>query len=516
MGLFLGIDVGTSSTKGVLVDDSGQVLARAVREHTVDRPEPGRVEMDGRVWWEELVSIVGELTTVVSEPPRAVGISGMGPCVLLTDVENRPVAPAALYGVDTRATVEIEELNRELGAKTIFEVCDSYLSSQSAGPKIRWFAKRMPEAYAAGRRFHMPASYLVAQLTGEHVLDRQSASQSTPLYDAATQDWHADWSDVVAAGITLPRLAWAGEVAGTVTGIAAQAVPGLPVGTPVVVGTIDAWAEGLSVAAASAGDLMLMYGTTLFLIGTTEHRVRHPSMWGTTGLSAGEWNLAGGMATSGAITAWLSDLFGRPSHAELVTEAAASGPGSRGLLMLPYFAGERTPIQDPRARGTVTGLTISHTRGDLYRAALEATAFGVRHNIETYRDAGVEISRVVAVGGGTQGALWPQIVSDVTGLSQEVRQVTVGASYGDAILAARAMGLEVDVAEWNPIATVVEPRRHQVYEDRYALYRELHERTCDIQHALVDGVRGGLEPVPERPGLGQRHGADTAVGEPAR
>ncbi|PFG41055.1 xylulokinase [Georgenia soli] len=485
MVTFLGIDVGTSSTKGVLVDESGTVLAQAVREHSVSRPDAGRVEIDGRLWWDEFVSIAAELTDRASEPPSAIGISGMGPCVLLTDADDQPVAPAALYGVDTRATAEIEQLNDELGADAIFETCDSYLSTQSAGPKLRWFANHMPEAYAAARRFHMPASYIVARLTGEYVLDRQSASQSTPLYDATTQEWHTAWTDVVAPGITLPRLAWAGDVAGSVTRAAAEAVPGLHPDTPVVVGTIDAWAEGLSVSAVSAGDLMLMYGTTLFLIGTTEHRVRHPSMWGTTGLSAGEWNLAGGMATSGAITGWLRDLFGSPSYTDLVAEAGESGPGSRGLVMLPYFEGERTPIQDPHARGTVTGLTISHTRGDLYRAALEATAFGVRHNIETFREAGVDVSRVVAVGGGTQSSLWPQIVSDVIGLPQEIRQVTVGASYGDAFLAARAAGLDVDIATWNPVTATVEPNTHQVYEDHYGHYRDLYAQTHHIQHALA-------------------------------
>ena len=133
------------------------------------------------------------------------------------------------------------------------------------------------------------------------------------------------------------------------------------------------------------------------------------------------------MATSGAITTWLRDLTGA-DYATLSAEAAASTPGANGLLMLPYFAGERTPIQDPDARGTIVGLTLAHTRGDLYRAALEATAFGVRHNVETYADAGVPIERVVAVGGGTTGSLWPQIVTDVIGRPQvlpEQRQLRV-------------------------------------------------------------------------------------------
>ncbi len=482
---FLGIDVGTSSTKGVLVDVHGTVLRRAVREHDVERPAPGRVEMDAVVWWDELVSIVTELLDGDAPAPSALGISGMGPCVLLTDDADTPVAPAALYGIDTRATAQIATIERELGRDEIFAACDSMLSTQAAGPKIAWFEAHMPEAYARATRFHMPASFLVSRLTGEYVLDRQSASQSTPLYDAASQKWDEERRQSIAPGIRLPELAWAGDVAGKVSDDAARLLPGLAAGTPVVVGTIDAWAEAQSVDALHPGDLMLMYGTTMFLVGTAGQRVRHPNLWGTTSLEPGRWNLAGGMATSGAITGWLRDLFGAPSYGELIAEAEASGPGARGVLMLPYFQGERTPIADPLARGTITGLTVGHTRGDLYRAALEATAFGVRHNVETFRDAGLDISRVIGVGGGTQSRLWPQIVADVTGLPQLLRKVTVGASYGGAFLAARAVGAADSIDRWNPVETVVEPVHHQVYDDRYALYRELYERTADIQHALA-------------------------------
>lgn len=487
--LFLGVDVGTSSTKGVLVDAAGTVVAQAVREHRVDNPRPGQFEMDGSIWWTEFVSITRELLATLDTGTKvaAIGVSGMGPCVQLTDADDRPVAPSALYGVDMRATAEIAELDDELGGDAIFERCDTHLTTQAAGPKFRWFARHAPEAWARARRFHMPASLLVANLTGEYVLDRQSASQCTPLYDAATQQWHSPWADAVAPGIALPRLAWAGERAGSVTAPAASET-GLPEGTPVAVGTIDAWAEGLSVGAARPGDLMLMYGTTMFLVGNTTQRVRHPNMWGTTGLVPGQYNLAGGMATSGAITTWLRDLT-CADYGTLSAEAAASKPGANGLLMLPYFAGERTPIQDPDARGTIVGLTLAHTRGDLYRAALEATAYGVRHNVETYADAGVPIERVVAVGGGTTGALWPQIVTDVIGRPQVLREKSVGASFGDAFLAARLLDHSLDIDAWNPAAQTLEPREGP-YADLYAHYLALHEATRDTQHAMAARQRG--------------------------
>jgi xylulokinase len=192
------------------------------------------------------------------------------------------------------------------------------------------------------------------------------------------------------------------------------------------------------------------------------------------------------MATSGAITAWLRDLIGVSDYAELFALAEAAGAGAHGLLLLPYFAGERTPIQDPDARGVLAGLTLLHTRGDLFRAVLEATAFGVRHNLETMRAAGAAIERIVAVGGGAQGTLWTQIVSDVTGLEQVIPTQTIGASLGAAFLAAGTLG-DVSIEAWNPPATIRRPRPEvrATYDSAYALYRELDRATRPIAHELA-------------------------------
>ena len=491
----LGVDIGTSSSKGVLVDSRGRVVATAVREHEVSRPAPGHVEMDPEVWWDEFVSIAREL--LAADPAAevaAVGVSGMGPCVVLSDADGRAVRPAILYGVDTRAGAQIGHLEELLGADEIVARGGSPLTSQAAGPKIAWVRDEEPEAYAAARRLHMPASWLASRLTGAYVLDHHSASQCWPLYDLQAGTWNTPWWDVVAPGIERPSLRWADEIAGTVTP-AASAATGLPVGIPVITGTIDAWAEAVSVGAQSPGDLMLMYGTTMFLVATTPAPVRTDAMWTTTGAFRGTHCLAGGMATSGAITGWWRDLLGGsdgtgPGFAELTAEAEEAGLGANGLVMLPYFAGERTPVQDPDARGVIAGLTLEHTRGDLYRATLEAVAFGVRHNVETMRAAGARIDRIVAVGGGTQGGLWTQIVSDVTGLVQEIPEVTVGAAYGDAYLAARAVaapGEKPDIAEWNPIAQrrMPDPDASGRYDLLFHVYRTLHEATAGLQHVLA-------------------------------
>ena len=480
MSLFLGVDIGTSSSKGVVVDAYGKVIGSAVREHGVDRPRPGHAEMDGEIWWDEFVSLATELTEGITVD--AVGVSGMGPCVLLTDAFGTPLRKAILYGVDTRATAQIAALTAELGgADAIRERCGSALSSQAAGPKLAWIAEHEPAVAARARRLFMPASWLAYRLTGAYVLDYHSASQCTPLFDTHALDWYSPWASRIAPDLELPPLAWPGDVAGTTT----RALAGIPAGTPVITGTIDAWTEAVSVGAQNPGDLMLMYGTTMFLIATVDRLVTSPSMWGTVGAFPGTRNLAGGMATSGAVTGWLRDLTDG-SFVDLLAEAEASGPGARGLLMLPYFAGERTPVMDPDARGVVAGLTLSHTRGDLYRAALEATALGVRHNLEFLPD----VRRVVAVGGGTRGGLWTRIVSDVTGRAQEVPRVTIGAAFGAAYLAGLTRG-PADIAAWNPIAETVEPdpSTKDGYDELYALYRDLYPATRAIAHSLANRQR---------------------------
>lgn len=477
------VDIGTSSSKGVLVDLEGRVLATATREHDVSRPHPGWVEMPGEVWWDEFRSLARELVQTADADVVAVGVSGMGPCVLVTDGAGVPLRPAILYGVDTRAGEQIAQLTAELGGAEILERCGSDLSTQAVGPKLQWLADIEPEVAAAARLLFMPASWLAWNLTGAYVLDHHSASQCTPLYDTIVGEWHSPWVERIAPGYQLPPLVWPGDVVGTVTGTASAAT-GIPTGVPVIAGTIDAWMEAVSVGAQNPGDLMLMYGTTMFLINTISDRVAVPGLWGTVGAFPGTRNLAGGMATSGAITAWLRGLFGAPGYPELLSEADAAGPGAHGLLMLPYFAGERTPIADPDARGVIAGLTVEHTRGDLYRAALEATAMGVRHNVEALRTAGGRVERVVAVGGGTQGGHWTQVVSDVTRLEQLIPRVTIGASYGAAFLAASVLHA-IDIAEWNPIVDRVSPSDDFTYDGLYSLYLELYRATAPVVHALA-------------------------------
>ncbi|GAA4532365.1 FGGY-family carbohydrate kinase [Amycolatopsis samaneae] len=486
-GLLLGVDIGTSSSKGVLVDPAGEVLARAVREHAVSTPHPGWVEHDPEdVWWRDFTAITGELLRAAGGRALAgLGVSGIGPCLLPADDAGSPLRPAILYGVDTRAVAEIVELDDELGAADILARCGSPLTSQAVGPKLRWLARHEPEVYRRTKKLLMASSFLVHRLTGRYVLDHHSASQCTPMYDLAAGEWARDWAERVAPGVALPDLLWPGEIAGEVSAEAAERT-GLPRGLPVVAGTVDAWAEATSVGVREPGDVMVMYGTTMFLVQVLTEPRPHPGLWGTRGVTPGSFTLAAGMATSGSITDWLRGLFGL-GYTELVARAAEVPAGSRGLLLLPYFAGERTPLFDPDARGVLAGLTTGHGRAEVYRAALEGIAYGVRHNLEAMAQAGGAAGRLVAVGGGTTGGLWTRIVSDVTGLAQQVPAETIGACLGDALLAAEGAGVEVDVARWNPISSTVEPDPVAAarYEEFYRHYRALYSATADTAHFLA-------------------------------
>lgn len=481
---FLGIDIGTGSSKGVLADHTGTVLRQARRDHTTATPRPGWYEHDAdAVWWGDVVALCRELLTDGGEPVTAVCISGIGPAVVITDEHDAPLRPAILYGIDTRCARQAAQQNERIGEGTLVERVGNVLSTQSLGPKLQWLADEEPETWARARRIYSAPAWAVRHLTGEYTFDRYSASASDPLYDLTRREyWDEMWEPY--AQLEWPRLAWPSDVIGEVSGVGAEAT-GVPQGTPVVAGTIDAMAEAYSVGCEHIGDTMIMYGSTLFMIQVTEVMVPSTHLWAADGRTEGAYSLAAGMSTGGLVTTWLSQAL-RQGYQELAEAAAAVRPGSDGLMLLPYFSGERTPIFDPAARGAWTGLTLAHTPGHLYRSALEGIAMGVRHNIEAMAASGARARRLVAVGGGTAQRLWTQIVSNVTGLPQDLPTLTVGASYGDARMAADAVG--VDTSGWNPVAERLTPNEaaRETYQRLYELYVSAHPVLAETMHRLDD------------------------------
>jgi xylulokinase len=486
----LGIDIGTFESKGVLVDGEGRIVASAARPHRMLVPRPGWAEHRAdEDWWGDFVHITRTLLTESGIDPAdigAVATSAIGPCMLPVDAAGAPLMNGVLYGVDTRASAEIAALNDAIGEDRILSACGNALTSQSVGPKILWLKNTHPDLYARTAKVLTSTSYLTWKLTGEYVIDHYTAAGFSPLYDVNT----LSWTDALAPDIIdldkLPRLAWSTDIAGTVTA-AAAAETGLAIGTPVTTGTIDAAAEAVSVGVQAPGEMMMMYGSTVFIIQVTADPVRDARLWYAPWLFPGTHASMAGLATSGTLTHWFRDnLAAGADFADLAAEAAASPKGAKGLLCLPYFSGERTPIHDPKAKGAFFGLDLTHTRGDLFRAVLEGIAAATAQVLETYRDLDAFPHSVLAVGGGTQNAVWMQATSDIGGIGQILRKKTLGASYGDAFLAAIATGRAVagDIATWNPIARTVTPHQVPAYDRQYPLFKALYTTTRQIAHRL--------------------------------
>lgn len=502
--LLLGIDIGTYSSKGVLCTPDGTVLAEHQLEHGLSLPRPGWAEQDANaIWWNDCVKlcqVLPQLAGRAASEIAAVAVSGLGPDLLPLDDQGRPLRPAILYGIDTRAQAQIEELNATFGPENLYEVGGMNLTSQAIGPKLLWLRQNEPDIYRRTRYITTCSSYLVYRLTGEYVLDYHSASHFNPLFDIKALAWTGRFSEPIWDVKKLPRLAWPTEIAGQISPAAALET-GLTAGTPVTCGTIDAISEGISVGVTRPGDLMLMYGTTFFFILALDKLVSDPRMWLTAFALPGRYCVAGGMSTTGALTRWFRDQFaadlvaaeqngGQSAYTVLSGQAASVPAGSRGLLVLPYWQGERTPIHDPQARGIFAGLTLNHTRADMFRAVLEGSAYGVRQNVEVMREMGANPTRLVAVGGGTKSRTWLQIVSDVTGLPQDLPAQTIGASYGNAFLAGYASGLiagfEALDTQWVRDVTQIVPdgAAHARYQEYYGLYTGLYNQTKDIVHQL--------------------------------
>jgi xylulokinase len=493
MTYFLGIDIGTFESKGVLTDAAGAIIARAAKPHRMIVPRPGwaehRAEED---WWGDFAALSRDLIAqsgIDAAHIAAVATSAIGPCMLPVDAAGAPLMNGVLYGVDTRAQAEIDLLDAAIGRDVILARCGNALTSQAVGPKILWLRRNHPDLWARTARVMTATSFIVERLTGHCVIDHYTAANFAPLYDIAARDWCFDLADICGPD-RLPRLMWSTEIAGHVTP-AAAAITGLAPGTPVTCGTIDAAAEAVSVGLRHAGDMMLMYGSTIFIIEKVAHRLTDPRLWHAPWLFPGDWAGMAGLATSGTLTHWLRDQIARDlpaatAFATLTEEALASPKGAGGLICLPYFSGERTPIHDPQAKGVLFGLNLTHTRGDIYRAALEGIACATRHITDTYAAAGAPPTRVLAVGGGTQNAPWLQATSDLSGLPQTVCTVTTGASFGDAFLAALATGHAGpdDIDRWNPVARVIEPQAVPAYVRLYPLFRRLYDQTRDIMADL--------------------------------
>lgn len=499
----LGFDCGTYESKGVICDNNGKILAIAVSKHNLRVPRPGYAEHDPiKDWWYDFKKIVKELlekSKISSEQIAGIGISTIMAAITAVDEDCNPLRNAILYGIDTRCQKEADDLNELIGEDRMIEISGATCNVEAFGPKIKWIRDNEPEVFKRTKHFTIASGFLTAKLTGKYCVDRYSAMRAQPMLDVRTMTWYDELCEFVCPKEMLPEIVKTTDVIGTVTKKASDET-GLAEGTPVIAGTTDGGAEAVSVGVVEPGDTMLMYGSTSFIAHLTDSLKKDTGLWSGYYVLDNVYTITSGMATTGSLTRWIRDNFSKElvemenrgevnAYSELFKEAENITAGADGIIVLPYFAGERMPIKDPQAKGVIFGLNISHTRGHIVKAALEGIGYGINQNFDILKKSGSKINNVMAVGGGTKSKIYIQTVSDVCEITQTVPEITVGASFGDAILAGLGVGLlssPKEVKNWIKINYVTKPNSEykDIYNRNRKFYSELYIRNKDIMHNL--------------------------------
>ncbi|MCE5188517.1 MAG: FGGY-family carbohydrate kinase [Eubacteriales bacterium] len=512
---YMGIDVGTNESKGVLIDENCRILCTETVSHAVENPKPNYYEQDAEaVWWGDFCKISRALlqkSGICPESVEAVGCSALSADVVPVDERCVPLRKAILYGIDARAVDEMRFITSYYGPERMESLFGGRpLCSSDCMPKILWIRNNEPEIFEKTYKFLTASSFLTAKLTGAYVIDRYLAASSfAPCYrgdlsiDASLTEELYCRADQLAQGRETA------EVVGTVTGNAA-AETGLAAGTKVVTGTDDSGAEAISTGVLQPGDLMIQLGSTCYIMYCSDRMIADERIWSEDYLIPGTFCQDGGTNTAGALTKWMRDVVfsdylqdqqngGENAFARMCKLAQDVPAGSDGLVVLPYFAGERTPVNDPLACGVYFGLLQSHTRSHLYRAALEGVAYSIAQHVDILEEHGMEIRNFLCVGGGAQNHPWLQIIADVTGHTVKTAKVTIGSSYGDAMIAAIGAGRfsgYADLAEYIESGSVFTPNmeNHAAYKPYRSIYTRLYLATKPLMHELAArNGRGGTE-----------------------
>ena len=487
----LGIDIGTTATKMVLLGSDGSLLGDVSLPCELSSRHAGWSEEDPRQWWSNVCAGIPKLITLSSIEPaaiRGIGVSGMVPALVLLDENGDLLRPSMLQN-DARAVEEIGWLQGRTDAEDILRRTGSAITQQSIGPKLLWVKKHEPKVFARVKHVMGSYDYVVYCLTGEFSAERNWALESG-LYDLQREDWDDHLLDM--CGINrklLGKLHFPSEDVCKLSAISAQSC-GLVAGIPVVAGCADHIASAFSAGLKREGDLLVKLGGSGDILYILDRPETDPRLYLDYHAIPGKFVLNGCMAASGSLIRWFRDQFAPDmSFAELDAEAAAVPPGSDGLVVLPYFLGEKTPLNDPLARGTVVGLTLSHTRAHIYRAILEGIAFGFRHHMQVLKEHGYSASSARVTNGGAHSMLWRQVTADVLGLPLEEIAGHPGSSLGAAFIAGKGVGI---FKEWGEIdtcikvASVTEPRAEysEIYEQHFKVFLDTYSQLKDIYPRL--------------------------------
>jgi len=482
---FLGIDTSTTSSKALLIDDRGEVIAVASSPHTLQTPKPLWSEQNPHEWWEAVsasIKSVLEKAGIGGERVGAVGLTGQMHGLVLLDESGNVLRPAILWN-DQRTQSQCDEIHRIIGKEKFIRITGNVALTGFTAPKILWVKENEPEVYAKAKHVLLPKDYVRLKLTGEYAMDKADGA-GTVLFDLKARDW----SDEVLSALEIPR-AWmpmtfeGTEFTGYVTKEAA-ALTGLKVGTPVAAGGGDQAAGAVGVGAVEPGIVGLTVGTSGVVFATTPSALIEPEgrLHAFCHAVPGMWHFMGVMLSAAGSLQWYRDtLAPEVSFDDLLNETEAIPAGSEGLQFLPYLSGERTPHPDPLARGAFIGLTLRHSRAHMTRAVLEGVAFGLKDSFTLIQNAGLgTITQVRASGGGTKGSLWRQIMASVLGAELVTVNTTEGGAYGAALLAG------VGAGQWGSVAeackqsiritgsTLPVEKEAEAYRQSYAVYRELY------------------------------------------
>jgi xylulokinase len=485
MAYFLGIDTSTTSSKALLIDEQGNVIAVASNPHTLQTPKPLWSEQDPHEWWEAVsasIRFVLEKAGIGGERVGAVGLTGQMHGLVLLDEAGNVLRPAILWN-DQRTQSQCDEIHRIVGKEKFIRITGNVALTGFTAPKILWVKENEPEVFAKAKHVLLPKDYVRYKLTGEYAMDKADGA-GTVLFDLKARDW----SEEVLSTLDIPR-AWmpktfeGTDFTGTVSEEAAR-LTGLKVGTPVAAGGGDQAAGAVGVGAVEPGIIGLTVGTSGVVFATTPSALIEPEgrLHAFCHAVPGMWHFMGVMLSAAGSLQWYRDTLAPGiSFDELLKDAESIPVGSEGLQFLPYLSGERTPHPDPLARGAFIGLTLRHSRAHMTRAVLEGVAFGLKDSFTLIQNAGLgKITQVRGSGGGTKGALWRQIMASALEAELVTVNTTEGGAYGAALLAGVGAGTWKSVAEACTAciritgSTQPVPAESEAYLKSYEVYRELY------------------------------------------
>jgi xylulokinase len=452
--LFLGLDVGTSGVKALLVGADGEVVRAATAPLTMATPRAGWAEQDPEAWWQASVAALKEvLAGETASRVAGIGISGQMHSSVFLDGAGEVIRPALLW-CDGRTTAECREITERVGGEArLRDLASNPALEGFTLPKVLWLRNHEPEAFSRLSTVLLAKDYVRYRLTGVLATEPSDAS-ATLMYDTAGLRWSEEIMSAVELPMSLlPEVGGSSEVLGRVTGDAAAAT-GLSAGTPVVGGGADNACGAAGVGAVSPGEAVASWGTSGTVLAPIAEPLVDPGLRAHTfcHVAPGVWYLMGVVLSAGAAFAWYREQLARDlagqdgASLRLNDEAAAIAPGADGITFLPYLQGERTPHRDASARGAFIGLSLAHTRAHLTRAVLEGVCFALRDSVTILQQLQVAPDHLLLTGGGARSAFVRKLQAEVYGLKVGTVNREEGPAYGAALLAAVGAGAFPDLA----------------------------------------------------------------------